>query len=448
MTRTRAARSRTAGVTFGVTVAAALSVTAAGSLAAQQAEEVELARWVDDHRPEAVELLEELTNINSYTLNPPGVREVANVLAPHFEALGFDMRWIDGSAFDRAGHLFAERRGSGTRMLVIGHLDTVFPEDDSFDSFTRVDATTVAGPGVGDMKGGLVIILQALQALDAQGLLVDTNITVAMIGDEERAGSPRELARLDLIEAAQWADVALGFEGLETGNSAAIARRGGTGWTLTAKGIRGHSSRIFDDEIGFGAVFEAARILNAFREEFAGEEFLTFSPGLLLGGSEVERDSVTSSGSASGLSNVVAETVVATGDLRTISAAQGQRVIDRMTEIVSENLPGTSATLDFRGVPSGMPPKPGSERLFAIYDETSRDLGFGPIDLISPMRLGGADISTAAPHVDGALAAIGGMGAGWHSSAETADLEKIAIRTKLAAALILRLSRREGTQGR
>jgi len=429
-------------------VATALTVTAAGSLSAQQTEEAAMARWVDDHRSEAVELLEQITNINSYTLNPPGVREVADVLAPEFEALGFDVRWIDGSAFDRAGHLFAERRGSGTRMLLIGHLDTVFPEADPFDSFRRVDETTVAGPGVGDMKGGLVIILQTLQALDEQGLLEDTNITVAMIGDEERTGSPSELARRDLIDAARWADVALGFEGLETANSAAIARRGGTGWTLTAKGIRGHSSRIFDDEIGFGAVFEAARILNAFREEFAGEEFLTFSPGLLLGGSEVERDPVTSSGSASGLSNVVAETVVATGDLRTISGAQGQRVIDRMTEIASDNLPGTSATLEFRGVPSGMPPKPGSERLFKMYDETSRDLGFGPIDLISPMRLGGADISTAAPHVDGALAAIGGMGSGWHSSAETADLEKIAIRTKLAASLILRLSQREWDQGR
>jgi hypothetical protein len=56
------------------------------------------------------------------------------------------------------------------------------------------------------------------------------------------------------------------------------------------------------------------------------------------------------------------------------------------------------------------------------------------------MRLGGADISSAAPYVDGVLAAIGGMGAGWHSSDETADLEKIAIRTKLAAAFLVRLA--------
>ena len=424
-----------------------LGLFLARSVAGQSAEELQLLAWVDDHRGEAVDLLEQITNINSYTLNPDGVREVARVLAPHFDALGFETRWIDGSAFERSGHLFAERRGTGPRMLLIGHLDTVFPEDDPFDTFRLVDDTTVAGPGVGDMKGGLVIILQALQALHAQQLLDDANITVALIGDEERSGSPRELARRDLVEAARWADVALGFEGLETATSAAIARRGATGWTLTTRGIRGHSSRIFDDEIGYGAIFEAARILNSFREEFAAEAFLTFSPGLLLGGSEISRDEISSSGTASGLSNVVAESVVATGDLRTISREQGQRVIERMTEIAEDHLPGTSATLEFRGIPEGMPPKPGSERLFELYDETSQDLGFGPVDLIDPMRLGGADISTAAPYVDGALAAIGGMGAGWHSPDETADLKKITIRTKLAATFILRLMRTQWSQG-
>jgi glutamate carboxypeptidase len=418
----------------------ALATLAPRGAGAQSAEDATLLAWVDAHRTEAVELLEELTNLNSYTLNPEGVREVAEVLRPHFEALGFDVRWIDGTAFDRAGHLFAERRGDGTKILMIGHLDTVFEPGDPFDSMTWVDETTVAGPGVGDMKGGLVIMLQALQALDAQGRLDGMNLTVAMIGDEERSGSPRELARADLVEAAAWADIALGFEGLETANSAAVARRGGTGWTLTTRGVRGHSSRIFDDEIGYGAIYEAARIVNAFREELAGEEFLTFSAGLMLGGSEVQRDPVTSSGSAAGLSNVVPETTIVTGDLRVISPAQGRDVIERMQAIAADNLPGTSATLEFRGVPTGMPPKEASYRLFDIYDETSRAIGVGPIELIDPMRLGGADISSAAPYVDGVLAAIGGMGAGWHSSDETADLEKIAIRTKLAAAFLVRLA--------
>ncbi len=399
-----------------------------------------LLEWVDDHRDEAVGFLEEITNINSYTLNPRGVKEVADVLAPRFEALGFDVRWIDGTPFDRGGHLFAEMRGSGPKLLLIGHLDTVFDPEGPFQHFTRVDATTVAGPGVGDMKGGLVIILQALEALHAEDRLRGMNLTVALTGDEERVGSPRELARKDLVEAAEWADFALGFEGLETANSAAIARRGGTGWTLTARGTRGHSSRIFDDEMGYGAVFEAARILDSFRAELAGEEFLTFNPGLILGGSEVTRDPETSSGSATGISNIIAETVTVTGDLRAISPEQGQDVIDRMRAIVARSLPGTSATIDFRGVPSGMPPKDGSRALFALYDQVGRDIGVGEIELIDPMRLGGADISGTAPYVDGALAAIGGMGAGWHSFDETADLDKIAIRTKLAAVFLLRLS--------
>jgi len=409
--------------------------------------EIAMSAWVEDHRDEALELLEELTNLNSYTLNVQGVREVADVLTPRFKALGFDVRWIDGSGFGRAGHLFAERRGSGTKMLLIGHLDTVFRPEDPFQTYERIDEATVKGPGVSDMKGGLVAMLQALEALESEGLLGGMNLTVAMIGDEERIGSPRDLARGDLVTAAEWADVALGFEGLEIAETAAVARRGGTGWTLTTTGTRGHSSRIFTEELGYGAIFEAARILDGFREELAGEEFLTFNPGIILGGSEVERDATGNAGQASGVTNVVAETATVTGDLRTISAEQGERVIARMREIASRNLLGTSATLEVRGVPSGMPPRESNYRLHAIYDQASRDMGIGPIEVIDPMRLGGADITSAAPYVDAALAAIGGMGAAAHSFDETLDLRAMEIRTKLAAVFLLRLSQGAYTPG-
>ncbi len=424
--------------------AAALSLMTPSFAAAIQLQgpESALLEWVDAHRPDAEALLEELVNINSYTLNSEGVRAVAHMLAPHFEALGFDLRWIDGTPFDRAGHLFAEMRGTGPKTLAIGHLDTVFPPAGPFQRFERIDERTVTGPGVSDMKGGLVILLHALKALDAEGQLADMNLTVALIGDEERGGSPRELARGDLIAAAEWADYALGFEdGDGDPKTAAVARRGGTGWTLTTTGTRGHSSLIFGDELGYGAIYESARILDAFRRELAGEQYLTFNPGLILGGSEVEHDGVESRGSASGVSNVVAETVTTTGDLRVISSEQGESAMARMKAIVAQSLPGTSATIEFRGTPVGMPPEEGNFRLHAIYDQVSRDVGTGPVTIIDPSKLGGADITSAAPFVDGALAGIGMSGTNAHSFEEIADLEGMIGQTKRAAVLLYRLSR-------
>jgi glutamate carboxypeptidase len=414
-----------------------------GAVTAQlQDTEARMAQWVEDHRGEAAALLETIVNINSHTLNPEGVREVAHVLAPEFEALGFDVRWIDGAPFDRAGHLFAERRGDGaTKVLVISHLDTVYPADSPFQSFERIDETTVKGPGVSDDKGGVVTMLFALKALQAEGLLDGMNLTLAIIGDEERGGSPRELSRGDLIRAAEWADVALGFEDGD-GNpaTAAVARRGGTGWTLTTTGVRGHSSLIFGTDLGFGAVFEAARILNVFREQLVGEQYLTFNPGLVLGGSEIEHEPSTSSGSARGVSNIVSEKVVVTGDLRVISGEQGTGVMDRMRDIVAQSLPGTSATIEFRGVPQGMSPTPGNYRLHALYDQLSQDLGTGSVTVIDPSALGGADITGAAPYVSGALAGIGMAGTNAHSFEEIADLDGMAVLTKRAAVLFYRLA--------
>jgi glutamate carboxypeptidase len=149
-------------------------------------------------------LLERLVMVNSGTHNFEGVREVAEILRPEFEALGFAVEWIDQSAAGRAGHLFARREGrpGTTRMLLIGHLDTVFEPDSPFQHYVRQGDTAV-GPGVEDNKGGIVVILSALQAMHAAGTLDGANIVVALTGDEEDAGSPLEVARKDLLEAAK-----------------------------------------------------------------------------------------------------------------------------------------------------------------------------------------------------------------------------------------------------
>src|ERR1019366_4841474 len=135
------------------------------------------ARAVDAHNAEALALLERIVNINSGTMNLAGVRAVADVLRPQLESLGFKTRWVDGATFERAGHLIAEHPASGPKILLIGHLDTVFEPSSPFQKFVRLDDTTATGPGVIDMKGGDVVMLFALRALRDAGQLDKMNVT-------------------------------------------------------------------------------------------------------------------------------------------------------------------------------------------------------------------------------------------------------------------------------
>ncbi len=305
--------------------------------------------YVDAHADEAIALLARVVNINSGTMNFAGVREVGDVFRAELDALGFATRWIPMDEVQRAGHLFAEMEGRGPRVLLIGHLDTVFESDSPFQRWKLLDENTARGPGTEDMKGGNVVILLALQALDAAGLLDDMNIVVAFTGDEEDTSDPLTVDRGDLIDAGRRSDYALGFEGGVGGSgTATVARRGFTDWTVRAHGTRAHSSQIFRDDLGSGAIYEIARILNDFREELGGEQYLTFNPGVVLGGTSVDLDTMQSRGTAFGKTNVIAESAVVMGDLRTISLDQRERAKERMRAIVDRHLPHTMAAITFR----------------------------------------------------------------------------------------------------
>jgi glutamate carboxypeptidase len=128
-------------------------------------------RAVDSHNAAALALLERVVNINSGSLNLAGVRQVGDVFRAQFDSLGFTTRWADGAAFHRAGHLVAEHPGPGPKILIIGHLDTVFEPDSPFQKFRRIDDSTATGPGIIDMKGGDIVALYALRALKVAGLL-------------------------------------------------------------------------------------------------------------------------------------------------------------------------------------------------------------------------------------------------------------------------------------
>jgi glutamate carboxypeptidase len=407
------------------------------------APEQAIAAYIDAHNGEALALLERVVNINSGTQNFAGVREVGVIFRASLDRLGFKTRWIDGAAFERAGHLVAEHPGAGPKILLVGHLDTVFERDSPFQTFLRVDEKTAKGPGIIDMKGGDVIILQALAALDAAGALNAMNVTVVMTGDEEDGGRPLAKSREALVAAAKGADAAIGFEdGPGDPRYGVTARRGTMDWQLRVTGTAAHSSQIFREEFGHGAIFEAARILNAFREKMAGEEHLTFNPGVILGGTAADYDAAQTRGSASGKTNIIAAQTVIVGDLRTLSPAQLERAIKTMREIVGTASPRTQATLTFgEGYPP-LAPTDGNARLLAVYDRASRDLGFGPVTAVNPDKAGAADVSFIAGEAKMILDGVGLMGHDDHTPGETADLGTLPSQTKRAAITLYRLAQR------
>ncbi|MEQ1921928.1 MAG: M20/M25/M40 family metallo-hydrolase [Pyrinomonadaceae bacterium] len=390
---------------------------------------------VDKHSSEAITLLERSVNIESPTEDLVGVKTVGMLFGKEFEALGMTVKWIPmPPEMKRAGHLVAETNGSnGKRLLLLGHLDTVLRGE----KFRR-DGDKVYGTGIGDMKGGIVVLVQALKALNAAGALKDTRIIIMMTGDEEDSCEPVAVCRGDMIAAAKKSDLALSFEGTVR-NTATVGRRGASSWKLEVEANTGHSSQIFRESMGNGAIFEASRILNEFRESMGKEKYLTFNPSLFVGGTAAEENNAA--GSATGKTNVVPAKVIVKGDLRFISETQKETARARMREIVGKSLSGTKAKITFEDGLPAMTPNDGNYALLKQLDQVSQDLGFGRVEALDPGDRGAGDVafvSDLIPSLDGI--GIGG-GANSHAKDESAQIDTMTMLTKRAAILLYRLTR-------
>lgn len=402
--------------------------------------EKKIVSTIEKNNSEAIDFLEKVVNINSGTLNAEGVKKVGMVFKDAFDNIGFETKWIEMPAeMNRAGHLFVETTGTkGKKLLLIGHLDTVFEEDSPFQTFEMVNDSMAHAPGGNDMKGGDVIVLYALKALSESGLLENAQIVVAFTGDEESTGKPLSISRKDLIDAAKRSDIALGFETSTGFNYATVARRGASGWAVEVEGKRAHSSGVFSEATGAGAIFEMSRILHQFYTDVKGEDLLTFNPGVLLGGTFVNFDELTSKGDAFGKTNVVAQKAVVKGGLRFISEEQKERAREKMREIVANNLPQTSASISFTDSYPAMQPTESNLALLETLNEVSLDLKQGEVLAYDPGRRGAADVSFVAEYVDG-LDGLGTMGSNAHTPQETVNLNTIEALTKRTAILIYRL---------
>ena len=410
---------------------------------AQQLSPVEkkLAQTVEQQMEQTLQLLRQSVDINSGTYNITGVRAVGDLYAKELKALGFTVEWILlPDSLKRAGHLVAYRKGTkGKKLFLIGHLDTVFEPDMPANPFTLLNDSTATGQGVNDMKGGDVAIIAALKALHQYGLLDQTTITVYMTGDEENAGYPREVSRGDFISRAQQHDIALAFETASGMNTIATARRGASGWKLEVEGKQGHSSGVFGNA-GYGSIYEAARIINSFRERLSKEQYLTFNPGLIVGGSEVSYNDEAQQGQVAGKTNIISPRTYANGDLRFLSEEQKENARTVMREIVGQSLPGTKASIRFSdGIPS-MSPTEGNTKLAAQLSEVSEALGFGKVSPGNPGSRGAGDISYVAKYLD-CLDGLGASGRGAHAPGETINLKEYPKLIQRTAVFLYRLTR-------
>lgn len=401
--------------------------------------EAQITQYVSKHREDQLSLLEKLVNTSSGTTDPRGVHQVGELLRPQFEKLGFQVHWEEEPPqMHRAGSLIAEHPGKrGKRLLLIGHLDTVSSKT---HHLFKQQGDFASGSGIIDDKGGILVILYALEALDAAQALANANITVILTGDEEDSGKPTSISRKPLLKAAKSADIALDFEPAMTLNTVTTARRGISQWTLSTQGHEAHSSAIFQKNAGAGAVYELVRILDAMRIQFSHEKYLTANPGLILGGTSLTHDHDKSQGLAFGNENVVAKMALAEGDLRFISREQKTWAEKKIVSLVSAHLPGTNASIRFEdGIPA-MSPKAANLELLKKYSQASIHLGYGAVHPLDPGLRGAGDISHVADHVSACLAGLGPMGSGAHSDQEMLDLRTLPIQTQRAALFLLWLS--------
>lgn len=439
----RTMKIRFAAALLAPTLLLPLSAIAAPALTAP---EKRMVATIEANEARDLALLEKLVNQNSGSRNIAGVKTVAEMLRPEFEALGFTVTWRPMEQTGRAGHLVATHSGKpgAKRLLLIGHLDTVFEPDSPFQAFTRKGAFA-SGPGVADNKGGVVAMLAALRAMAGAGTLKGANVVAYLTGDEEDAGEPQSAARADLIAQGKLADVALDFEGLsrDTGRDGklvdmgSIARRSAFSWTIEVTAKSGHSSGVFGAD-GDGAIYALARMLAAIRAEVP-EPNLTLNVGMIAGGAEAALAPDQAHASASGKTNIIPARAVARGDLRTLSPEQHARAQQKMAAIVARTFPGAEGRITFEDGYPPMAPTDANRALLARLNTVNAALGLPAMAPLDPLKRGAGDISFVAADVAG-LVGLGPASSGDHTPDETVDLASLTLQAKRAALLMSRLA--------
>lgn len=404
--------------------------------------EQDIVSEVEAAKAEQLSFIKQTVDVNSGTLNLQGVRRVGAIYQREFKALGFKTQWIEmPPSMNRAGHLFAYHHGNGKRkILLIGHLDTVFAKDSKFKRF-RHQGGYAKGPGSVDMKGGNAVMLFALKALAQSQQLENADIVVALMGDEESSGSPQEIARQDLKKAALGSIAALGFEGAKDLHSVVTARRGIAIWKLDVRARAGHSSLIFTPKYAKGAILSMVVLLDDMIKLAKQFRDLTFNPGFIAGGRQLSFTQNPSRIHIKSKNNVISRQAKATGEVRYLYDKDLDgftHTMQNKAQALTKPIAADFYLVDGKGKPAMQP----SARNIALYErlkKINQALKLGPLRMENPRFRGAADISYVAQYT-AALDGLGAIGKHEHSEQETLNIVKTQSATKRAALLIYQLS--------
>jgi glutamate carboxypeptidase len=349
-----------------------------------------------------------------------------------------------------------EHRAAGAqqRLLLLGHLDTVFEPSNGFLAYEAQPSGRITGPGVSDMKGGNQVIFEALEALRRTGELDRVDVTVVFTGDEEAVGLDPDggvkTSRQPLIDLAARTDVALSFEPNASMAELVVARRGVSVFWLDVTAHPGHSSQIFQRAMGPGAIYPMARLLDRIQHGLRSETALTYNVGRLAGGTTVigAHDGIEQT--INGKVNLIPAEAHAYGDLRFVDAAQLERARATMRKIVTTELAEinrgydpqarVSAQIGFRDKYPSMEATVANGELLEQMNRVSVDLGDGTVRAADVITQGGADVAFVAKTVRAALDGLGPTGVGIHTKAEETSLASLRQSAHRAVVLIQRLS--------
>ncbi|MCL5046808.1 MAG: M20 family metallopeptidase [Actinobacteria bacterium] len=367
--------------------------------------------YLDSVKSEQVDFLKRLVNIDSGTYNKPGVDEVGMLCQAELAGLGFDVEVVPQKAF--GDHVFARKTGaSGHEILLIGHLDTVFPRGTLKERPFRIEGNRAYGPGVYDMKGGLAVMLFALRALKARSPETwrELGLRVILNSDEEIGSDTSG----DLIarEAGQ-AGAACVLEPARPGGEYISQRKGVGVFKLTVEGKSAHAGS--QPELGANAIAELAAKVTALQALTDYETGLTVNVGLIRGGQR---------------SNVVPSFAECEVDVRVTNRPmieQVQAELKRITERAT--VKGTRSKLrgEFKHHP--MEFTPGAGRLFALLERAGAEIGLDVRHILT----GGASDGNTTSQYTATLDGMGPRGNFAHSPDEYVEIDSLPERTKALA---------------
>ena len=391
---------------------------------------------IDDRQADMVETITGWANINSGTGNLPGIEAVAEHIVAAFEAVGLAHEYrapdpvthVDDSGavieIPRGGtHHFSTRPQANRRILLTGHLDTVFPKAHAFQTVERKRDGThgdiLHGPGCADMKGGICVMLEAIRAFEASPYAENVGIDVLLNSDEE-TGSHASAAAL--TEKAKAADIGLVFEPALPDGTLAGARAGSGHYTFTVHGKSAHAGREF--HLGRNAIVGAAHVIEAIDALNGQREGTTLNLGVITGGQAT---------------NVVPDTCVVRANVRARSADDLTWIDQRIRETIEAGGFGADMKVDLHG---GIhrPVKPqtgGTQELFDLVKAAGADLGIGIDWKPTGGCCDGNNLAAAGlPNVD----TLGVVGGAIHSADEYAVIDSFVPRARLACLVMLMLA--------